>query len=360
MSLFDKTPILLLSSSSLQLLKKDGIVTAQFPDNAVKHQEVVGLKELRSAIIAALHTEPPHETTLFLADDIVYSKLISVDSASGDQEGEFYTQVPISSANLVRISSSSQSGKKIISAASKSMYGAVLQILESGGWKVKYVVPAGLFLSDGAVPGFSVLKKHSKKKLLEKYNFLQDQKSAVMEKEPEEDENALLDEDNEIFWTKKNKIQVGVLVTMLVCLFAFVGWYFFIRKVPDEKLNQALITPTPMSTLSVTPEITASQSSAITPKEDVTIQILNGSGTPGQATKAQAALESDSFTNIEIGDAQNAAATSTIIVFTDSVSEVYRTEIVNSMKQIFVSVEEEIIPQTDGFDVLITTGGEEI
>ena len=65
MSLFDKTPILLLSSSNLQLLKKDGIITIPFPVNAVKHQEIVGLKELRSVIIAALHNEPPTQPHFF-------------------------------------------------------------------------------------------------------------------------------------------------------------------------------------------------------------------------------------------------------------------------------------------------------
>jgi hypothetical protein len=104
-----------------------------------------------------------------------------------------------------------------------------------------------------------------------------------------------------------------------------------------------------------TPTPTASASATLS-KEQIKIQIFNGSGVPGEATKINDILISLGFINIEIGDAEGATSNTTIVIFSERTPTKYREEILAELKKLFSTIETQEIATSDSYDVFITTG----
>ena len=113
-------------------------------------------------------------------------------------------------------------------------------------------------------------------------------------------------------------------------------------------------------TASPTPQATTSSAPSPTPvpevkRENLKVQVLNGSGIAGQAAKVKEVLAGLGLSQIEIGNAEGALAKETVVVLSKQVSDSLREEVVTKLEGIFEDVS--TADNGDlGIDILITTG----
>ncbi|MFA5770377.1 MAG: LytR C-terminal domain-containing protein [Patescibacteria group bacterium] len=149
---------------------------------------------------------------------------------------------------------------------------------------------------------------------------------------------------------KKNKILPTVVVGA-VLLAAIIGSYLIIRqpKKIDETKNIVVETKEPTPTEK--PKIE---------KSSVKIQVVNGTGTPGQAGIVVKALEDAGYStdNIKTSNAEKFDNSTTSITAKDNYEEIV-TDIKDSLKSTFdkITVVSPNLDKASEFDVVIVTGG---
>ena len=148
---------------------------------------------------------------------------------------------------------------------------------------------------------------------------------------------------------KKTTIIVGVIIIFIVGSIS----YFILQK-PKK-------TEPPKTTSPVENEIklTPTEKPKID-KKTLKIQVLNGTGTTGQASKVVAALKEAEFNpeNIEAANAQSYDFTQTTIATKKEYEEV-ADEIKTILKSLFdsIKIETTYLEEDNKYDIIITTGG---
>lgn len=118
-------------------------------------------------------------------------------------------------------------------------------------------------------------------------------------------------------------------------------------------------TPPPLGELSspeATPESTPTPSPSSVSKEDIRVQILNGTGIPGEAGYLQGQLRSSGYTNITTGNADNTSNATTQVIFASSVSADVVTEVTTQLKSIYQTVQSDTSRSLTSTDIQIITG----
>lgn len=154
------------------------------------------------------------------------------------------------------------------------------------------------------------------------------------------------------FLGNKTLLIVGVVVLTLLGLGG--GFWYWQGKKAEQELAQATVEPTP----------TATPQAAVSEKPDLTeykVQVLNGSGTPGEAGRAQELLETEGFEGVETGNAKSFAYKLTQIYTQkdtpDEVVEVAKKALVEKY-----ALEEAIkfLDKSSDFDIQITVGSQKV
>jgi hypothetical protein len=125
--------------------------------------------------------------------------------------------------------------------------------------------------------------------------------------------------------------------------------------------NEPIATPTPSyGVIPITDEETVAEPTPTsTPvavnKEDITIEVQNGTGTPGEAAFVQGKLKTLGYSEIKVGNASSTSNTDTIVTFTKSVPVSVQDEIKKELEKSFKTVTvKSTSSQTS--DVIIVTG----
>lgn len=153
--------------------------------------------------------------------------------------------------------------------------------------------------------------------------------------------------------TRRKKGKTGVLVIAIVLLLGAVGTgIYFIGKSKQE--IQATPTPTPFirgtETVS-TPEPTAEPVA----KEDVSIEVLNGTGIAGEAGFLQTKLKNLGYSQIETGNATSQDNEATSVVFSSDLPQDVVDEITKLLEDTYKTVKSRT-SSSASVDVSITTG----
>lgn len=148
---------------------------------------------------------------------------------------------------------------------------------------------------------------------------------------------------------KKTTIIVGIIIILVVGSIS----YFLLKKTkktePPKTINQVEneIKQTPTEK----PKID---------KKTLKIQVLNGTGTPGQAGKVVDALKEAEFNpeNIDAANAESYDFTQTNIVSKKEYEQV-ADEIKTTLKSLFdsIKIETSYLEDNNKYDIIITTGG---
>lgn len=147
---------------------------------------------------------------------------------------------------------------------------------------------------------------------------------------------------------KKRKIFPLVILLVLIGLAAGIYYVFFSTpKIEEESTSGVSIveqsTPTPTSMII---EIE---------RNEVSFEILNGTGIAGDAKKLQEKLEALGYEIFEVGNADNKNYETTIVTFDTSLPELFKNEITKELEEYYDSVDVETKQLTD-FKVRIITG----
>jgi hypothetical protein len=124
-----------------------------------------------------------------------------------------------------------------------------------------------------------------------------------------------------------------------------------------SKINDEMPTPTPMATITpqVEPTPTAS-SSASFKREELKIQVLNGSGVSGAAGKAKTLLESLGYKDIDTGNASMSDLAQTEVAVKDTAKDFIDLIIKDLSKNYSATESSKSLSASSKFDVVITLG----
>lgn len=146
-----------------------------------------------------------------------------------------------------------------------------------------------------------------------------------------------------------------------VMLILAVGGFFIARSLGETEDSEptpsgaGLSTfPTPNTTS--TPEASPSPEARDVDKSEVKIEVLNGTGTAGEASFLKGKLEDLGYENIEAANADTQDAKETTVTFASDLPDEIVDEITEELEDIYTSVESQSGTVSGGFDVRIITG----
>lgn len=160
---------------------------------------------------------------------------------------------------------------------------------------------------------------------------------------------------------KKNGGAKTLLIVGILVLIGVLGYVIY-KSASGENAEEALTEPTPYENMVVEEEPTVSPSatpvaspSAKIDKEDIKIQIQNGTGITGEAAYLQNLLKDLGYTNITVGNSSTQDATDTEVSFSKSLASEVTNEINTKLTSVYQSVEKTSSTSTT-YDVIIITG----
>jgi len=140
---------------------------------------------------------------------------------------------------------------------------------------------------------------------------------------------------------KKFPTKLIVVIIVLILLVGG-GWFIFGRSRDDAtpfEIKESTPTPTPEKI----------------EREEIKIQVLNGTGITGGAGSLKTKLEKLGYSQIEVGNAPTSNFTATELIFNDDVPKTVRDEIQELLEDTYQDVEVEE-NSLDKYDIRITTG----
>ncbi|MBI5127497.1 LytR C-terminal domain-containing protein [Candidatus Roizmanbacteria bacterium] len=146
----------------------------------------------------------------------------------------------------------------------------------------------------------------------------------------------------------KNKYPLLIFVAVVVAL---VGSWLILRQKKEPEKTKVVITKTVTPTQADKPKIN---------KESIKIQVLNGTGTPGQANEAVELLKDAGYSaeNIKSTNAEEFNHTSTSIQAKEGFEDV-ANNIKDALKETFdeIEIDSTNLDKDSEFDIVVTTGG---
>lgn len=329
--------ILYLRATSLECLgdglQSDNVV---FPKEVVSNGQVLDKDKFRQLLIEffAKASVEKKSLVLVLGEDMLFQKTVPFDDhdkvvLAADL---FFEQVPLGPQSLAKKTLTNDK-EVFLLAANKDLYEPVIDVAESMGWYIVYVVPFPLVRQkEGELKKEDVAEIVSKARVLQVTDFFPD---------------------NPIEHRKKRlginpKYLFFAFLMLFIIEFVF-GVFLFLNREKARNQEDAHITPT-VSMLSPTQAPTIS-------KTALKAQILNGTGIPGQALKVKDQLEDLGYKDIITGNAKPTSKGETTVQFSSKIPQKLQDELVLRLQEIFASVSTEDTTSTS-YDIIVTTGKE--
>lgn len=146
------------------------------------------------------------------------------------------------------------------------------------------------------------------------------------------------------------------LIVLVLFLIVIGGVTFFVFKSSRTTTTEGSPTPDTSSLSNIaTPEPTFSPSPTPADKTQVRIQVLNGTGIPGEAGYLASALKDLGYTNVDAGNATTDNATATQVTFSSTLGSDVVAEITSKLNDVYQNVTTNNSTLTN-YDIQITTG----
>jgi len=158
---------------------------------------------------------------------------------------------------------------------------------------------------------------------------------------------------------KGSNARVVIAIIGVIIIVVLGGWFIL-----GNRDGSATPTPTPVGGLSTfptpgtaaTPETSPTPTPAPVDKSEVKIEVLNGTGVPGEASFLEKELVALGFENIKAGNADEQNATETVVTYSRDFSQATADEITAKLEEIYTTVRTRKATPSGDFDVSITTG----
>ena len=148
----------------------------------------------------------------------------------------------------------------------------------------------------------------------------------------------------------KNK-NIGVIIVVIIIIVALVGAVLILRQPKKTEPTKVAVVEKKAPSPTEKPKID---------KKTVKFQVLNGTGTPGQAGTAVEALKKAGYSsdNIKTDNAEEFNNTVTTIEAKDGFADV-ATDVKNALKTTFdeINIDSTHLDKGSEFDIVVTTGG---
>ncbi len=254
--------------------------------------------------------------------------------------------------------------KNYLLITNKNFYMTLVRALNEVDIDTIAVLPLSLFSDDAE----DELSKDEVKSILEKErlyetgNFLQsgEEKQETIEKIPDidevtsdelsslEDSNSTLPFETVSTW---NTSRLLLILGFLVVLTVLLGGLIYLQQTHQGLVGFTKPTPTPVATPTATP---IPQEVA---KSELSVEVQNGTGTPGQAATVKGLMEGIEYSNITTGNADNTDHEQTEVVFSDKVDDKKQQEIKELLLKSFSAVTTSV-DKSATTDIVIITGSE--
>jgi hypothetical protein len=155
--------------------------------------------------------------------------------------------------------------------------------------------------------------------------------------------------------------KVFVIILILLSIILIIAGIVYFVSQKNRVVEEATPTPidyfdtTYVQTPEPTPIVSASPTPSAVEKSKITIQILNGTGTPKEASYVEGILNPLGYTNITAANAATQDYTDTLVVYSSTVSGTVQEEITSAMEKVFKTVKVSS-SSTQTVNVKITTG----
>lgn len=135
---------------------------------------------------------------------------------------------------------------------------------------------------------------------------------------------------------QKTKKKSNVLVFIILGIVILVGGIiFFVTK---GKKDTELVSPTPASEGVTISTPSSTEAPEAVDKADVAIEVLNGTGIPGEASYLQDKLKVLGYSDIEVGNADEQDQTITTVTFNADLDEANKNEIQTELEKLYKDV----------------------
>ena len=338
--------LIYLKRSSLEFYRGNAKEELKFPPTVLQNIEIQDSETFEKLTITFLTNlkVKKQKIIIVLSEDLLFQKeIVTVDSEELKERSQnFLDSLPFASDKVV-IKRVDDGQRKFIFATNKKIFKLLTEILESLDCEVKAIVPITLFKEkykiDGELTADLAKKISSEENLLKRGNFLEDT--------PETPSGE-----------HSSKIKLGLFLGIILLILVGIA-LLLIRSNLIENLKKE-------SKVKLVSEVKKEGSESALPlestksgeiaKEELKIQVLNGTGIAGQAGKIKDMILELGFKEVETGNAEGTEESKTIVVFSQKVDSSSQEEIVDELEKIFASVSVKEATQAAEFDIIVTTG----
>lgn len=323
-----------------------------FPPKVLKKDDIVDWEKFELLIeeFIARNSMKKQHAIMVLAKDILFEKtIVNGDSAIEAAETEKYLKkIPYDEKDIVTKKLRDEQNTYLVSAY-KDFYQSIKYIFEKYGWTIEQVVPVTMFEDFDSDKTFDYAEVNlilSNKDMLKIGDMTSDEDTV----RPSRAQQAESVSATGGPFTIHNLILLLSIAAVCGCIF-FAILYFNLLKLPSSFPNfNPQPTPTPMPTSTPTPTPTFE-------KAGVSVSVLNGTGTPGQAGDVKQTMTDLGYASIETGNADSPDNTTTTVAFSDKIPKNIQEDIVTELEKTFAKVTA-ATDSSASTDIVITTGTE--
>lgn len=333
--------VALVTAAHLKILSDKDIEKLDFPKEYFDDMRVLEGEKLKSLIVGYLAKidVKKKNVSILISQEVLFQQSIPLTELEDvkKQSDAFFKEIPLSEDELAKKTLTNDKEVYLI-ATNKELFSVIKDSFEQTGWTVESILPASLFFGfqkDGDITKKDAENVYKSDALYQAANFLSDAKSPLIETSEE-----------------KKSSKKWVIILAIVLAVVLVG---FGAKASGKLSFLAKPAPTPTAAPTQAPTPTPS----VTPKDKglIKIQILNGSGVPGQAGQVKSSIVDLGFTssNITTDNADTSDHQGTTAEFGNSVSKDDRDSVIKALKKTFTSVTDKD-SSSQAYDIIITTG----
>ena len=336
------------------------VLVLDYPQTATQDLEIVSRDEVVQQLknFITVNKILPSRSIIILSNGIFFWKDIIVPKPEelDPQIKSFLNNVPF---EHVTFKTFDVDKAKRVLAVNKDLYQYVKEFLEKNGFTVSQIV-APLSLGKEFTLGENLTLDQAKA-IISKMDVIKHTENFIEQPVPQIPPGA---EGSFVAVPKKKKAKstLPLLLPVFALLIAVLGGVYYMQMQQNKTFiarGEQVVSPFPTSAqiAAPTPEPTASISSesAALQKKTTKIQVLNGSRITGQAELGRRQLNAVGYEDVKTGNADSAATTKTLIIFTKNVPDYIRSDIVAQLAKTYeeISTQE---TESAQYDVIITLG----
>lgn len=308
------------------------------------------LKSLFQKEIGALIEK--QEVLIIVGGKLLYQKafLLSEGTVGEEDKEAFFKDLPIEEDELARNVITTEH-KIYLLGTNRTYYEAVLDVAAT----VVAVLPLSLFSDDTSVHELTREQRDdilNNSSLYEVGDFLSDNAYSPLTSDEDDNTSEELSPHEQIVVAESSFNPLGLIkllgISLILGAIFFAGFVYW-----DKNMNSQRTTK---SSEGMTPTPTVRVEENTIPKEELTVQILNGTGTPGQAGEVESLLTKAGFSNIEVGNAEEQDQQEAEIQVSNKVSSKVKEEVENALTDYFEDISFTTQTSDSTFDIRIITG----